>query len=119
MTRPRSLIAISALAACLTQQVAAQSEEDVLRFGLHRARVRLAGRNVLPQPHQEFACTIDPLLRVVADDETSGVVIAPSDFEWLYHPYDGGADVFLPSRERRDLLSLAHHRWLSRYPGGL
>lgn len=62
---------------------------------------------------------LDPLLRVVADDETSGVVIAPSDFEWLYHPYDGGADVFLPSRERRDLLSLAHHRWLSRYPGGL
>lgn len=33
MTRPRSLIAIAAIAACSAQHMMAQSEEDVLRFG--------------------------------------------------------------------------------------
>jgi hypothetical protein len=33
------------------------------------------------------------LLRLVADDGTAGVIVADRDWRWLYHPYDGGADV--------------------------
>jgi hypothetical protein len=62
---------------------------------------------------------LDPLLRVVADDRTWGVVIAPDSLDWLYHPYDGGADVLLPSAARRDELAAAHRDWLSPHPAGL
>lgn len=62
---------------------------------------------------------LDPLLRVVADDRTWGVVIAPESLDWLYHPYDGGADVLLPSAARRDELAAAHREWLSPHPAGL
>lgn len=36
-----------------------------------------------------------------------------------YHPYDGGADLFLGSSERRDVLKKKYNRWLSRHPRGL
>ena len=62
---------------------------------------------------------LDPLLRVVADDRTWGVVIAPDGLDWLYHPYDGGADVLLPSAVCRDKLAAAHRDWLSPHPAGL
>lgn len=63
--------------------------------------------------------SLDPLLRVVADDHTWGVIIALDGLDWLYHPYDGGADVLLPSSGQRDLLSAAHRDWLSSHPLGL
>ncbi len=55
----------------------------------------------------------------VADDQVGDVVIAPYSFEWLYNPYDGGADVFLPSILERDTLSQSHADWLSPYESGL
>ncbi len=30
---------------------------------------------------------VDTLLRAVADDELSNVILAPTDLRWLYHPY--------------------------------
>jgi hypothetical protein len=62
---------------------------------------------------------LDPLLRVVGDDRTWGVVLAPESLEWLYHPYDGGADVLLPTAGRRDELAAAHRDWLSSHASGL
>lgn len=62
---------------------------------------------------------LEPLLRLVADDRTRGVVIAPTDLAWLYHPYDGGADVLLPTREGRDALRDRHRGWVSAHPLGL
>lgn len=62
---------------------------------------------------------LDLLLRAVADDELSNVMIAPPNLEWLYHPYDGGADVILPTREQRDALKLTYGGWLSHHPAGL
>jgi hypothetical protein len=46
------------------------------------------------------AGALDALLRLVADDVTADV---PADLTWLYHPYDGGADVFAPPEQRRRL----------------
>lgn len=63
--------------------------------------------------------TLDTLLRAVADDELANVILAPLDLRWLYHPYDGGADVVLASREQRDGLEARHREWLSIHPSGL
>jgi hypothetical protein len=62
---------------------------------------------------------LDDLLRAVADDELGNVIIGPSDLRWLYHPYDGGADVILPSTADRDRLRDRHRDWLSSQPSGL
>jgi hypothetical protein len=63
--------------------------------------------------------TIDILLRAVADDEINGVLLGPPDLGWLYHPYDGGADVILSTRAERDELKARHHTWLSDHPASL
>jgi hypothetical protein len=63
--------------------------------------------------------TLDPLLRGVADDEISYVIIAPLDLRWLYHPYDGGADIIAPTAHDRDALKDRHADWLSAHPAGL
>ena len=62
---------------------------------------------------------LDALLTLVADDRTADVIVAPDDFEWLYHPYDGGADVIAPDPTTRDALRDRHSEWLSPYPHGL
>ncbi|TQS31246.1 hypothetical protein FLW16_00640 [Microbispora sp. KK1-11] len=41
------------------------------------------------------------------------------DLRWLYHPYDGGADVIAPTRTERDALKERHRDWLSAHPLGL
>jgi hypothetical protein len=63
--------------------------------------------------------TLDPLLRGVADGEIFDVIIAPMDLRWLYHPYDGGADVIAPTAHDRDVLKNRHADWLSTHPAGL
>lgn len=62
---------------------------------------------------------LNPLLRQVADDVIANVVLADTDLRWLYHPYDGGMDVILPSTADRDALRDRHREWLSAHPGGL
>jgi hypothetical protein len=62
---------------------------------------------------------LDDLLRLVADDRTADVIIAGTDLAWLYHPYDGGADVIAASAAQRDRLKAAHRTWLSSHPRGL
>lgn len=59
------------------------------------------------------------LLRLVMVDRAEGVVIAPAGAQWLYHPYDGGADVIAPSTEVREILRERHADWLSAHPSGL
>jgi hypothetical protein len=44
------------------------------------------------------------LLRLVADYATGGVIITTAKMGWLYHPYDGGADVVAASPGHRDEL---------------
>lgn len=64
--------------------------------------------------------SLDELLRYVADDLASGITIAEADLRWLYHPYDGGADVILPATADRDDLTYRHRDWLpQQQPSGL
>lgn len=62
---------------------------------------------------------LDLLLRLVADWVTSGVILSEPAWSWIYHPYDGGADVFAADRAQRDLLAERHADWLSARPDGL
>ncbi|GAA4484971.1 hypothetical protein GCM10023191_008850 [Actinoallomurus oryzae] len=63
--------------------------------------------------------TLNPFLRAVADDRIAYAIIAPPDLRWLYHPYDGGADVIAPTAHDRDVLKERHADWLSAHPAGL
>jgi hypothetical protein len=62
---------------------------------------------------------LDELLHLAAEEQVIGVIIAPLDLGWLYHPYAGGADVILPSVADRDALAAKHAEWLSPHPSGL
>ena len=62
---------------------------------------------------------LDELLRYVAGDQTSEVVIADVALRWLFHPYDGGMDVIAPSVQQRDHLAARFCTWLSDRPDGL
>lgn len=62
---------------------------------------------------------LDPLLRLVADDQAGGVILMPRDLSWLYHPYDGGVDVIARSTVERDALASRFVGWLSDHPLGL
>ncbi len=77
-----------------------------------------AGRNYFWAASGLARKEFDALLIAVADDECRVVIGAP-DLTWLYCPYDGGADVLLPSAVERDALRERHADWLSAYPGGL
>jgi len=65
------------------------------------------------------AAGLDGLLRLVAVDQTTGVIITEPGLRWLYHPYDGGADVICSDADQRDDLRGAHPAWLSPNPSGL
>lgn len=62
---------------------------------------------------------LDRLLRLVATDKASGVIVTTPTLRWLYHPYDGGADVIVSSLEERQDLVARHPGWLPKdgYPG--
>ena len=68
---------------------------------------------------QPVPARLTELLREVADGRRAGVIIADRRLEWLYHPYDGGADVYARNEAERDALRVAHSDWLSRHPLGL
>ena len=63
--------------------------------------------------------TLAGLLARIAVDDADPVIVAAPDAEWLYHPYDGGADVITPSTRARDRLRQAYSGWLSPLPSGL
>ncbi|WP_134663143.1 MULTISPECIES: hypothetical protein [unclassified Amycolatopsis] len=61
---------------------------------------------------------VDRLLRTVADDGTANVMIASLSFDRVHHPYDGGADILLPTTGERDELKRRHADWLSAHSSG-
>ncbi|MET7369337.1 hypothetical protein ABZS61_26450 [Streptomyces sp. NPDC005566] len=70
--------------------------------------------SVRPRTRRELS----PLLRLVADEVIAGVTLAPLDLRWLYHPYDGGGDVYASSASVTGLRA-AHPDWLSTHPSGM
>ncbi|MFF8639011.1 hypothetical protein ACF052_33025 [Streptomyces pilosus] len=65
-----------------------------------------------------YGC-LDELLRDIADDKVAGILITDTQMRRIYHPYDGGADVFLPTAGERDRMRDRHADWLSNHPSGL
>lgn len=63
--------------------------------------------------------SLDRLLRLVADNGTADVLLTTNELNWLYHPYDGGADVIASSVEQRDSIRQEFSDWLSSHPLGL
>lgn len=61
----------------------------------------------------------DPIIRLVADEVASNVMLVSPDCRWLVHPYDGGMDVIAESSVARHRLKLAHSDWLSQKQDGL
>ncbi|WP_445585630.1 DUF3885 domain-containing protein [Streptomyces griseoaurantiacus] len=62
---------------------------------------------------------LDELLRDIADYKVGGVLITDTRLRYIYDPYDGGADVFLPTPGERDRMRDRHADWLSSHPSGL
>ncbi|UZJ29831.1 DUF3885 domain-containing protein [Streptomyces endophytica] len=63
--------------------------------------------------------SLDSILREVAHDALSGVIITDTGLQHIHHPYDGGADIILTTPEERDELRNRHTDWLSQHPTGL
>lgn len=61
----------------------------------------------------------DKIVRLIADEAMADVMIVAPDCRWLLHPYDGGMDVILDSRERRNQLKRLFAGWLSARRDGL
>ena len=61
---------------------------------------------------------LDVLLRAVADNQLVNVLLADRELDWLYHPYDGGADIYARNAAQRDWLRAEHAGWLSKHPSG-
>jgi len=52
------------------------------------------------------------LLRFVADEVVGGVMITVPAATWVHHPYDGGADLILPTTGERDRIAALFADWL-------
>jgi hypothetical protein len=60
----------------------------------------------------------DEALRAAAMDEARFLMVE-LEHGRVYAPYDGGADLFLPTSRERDEHRARHAGWLSRLPSGL
>jgi hypothetical protein len=60
----------------------------------------------------------DAILTLVADNKLANLMIINVADKWVYHPYDGGADVILTSTKERDKLKQKYFMWLSNHPSG-
>jgi len=83
----------------------AQHEEEFY-WHLHAAEVTLNSQE------------LNSLFRLVANDEVGNIIIVGIAANTVFHPYDGGADVILPSTEQRNELKNKFSMWLSAHPEG-
>jgi hypothetical protein len=74
-----------------------------------------------PQRMAAFAYSegeLDEVLVAVANDEVRLVLVVGIDARCILAPYDGGMDIIVETRERRDELRRRYATWLSRDPSG-
>ena len=83
-----------------------EEDEDAFYWHLHAAEVKLNS--------QELNC----LFRLVANDEVGNIIITGIESKAVFHPYDGGADVILPTTEKRNEIKSKFSMWLSLHPEG-
>ena len=70
-----------------------------------------------PKPWQPR--TLDPLLRPIADNSIANCLLVSHESHWIYHPYDGGADIIVQCQSHRDQLQQKFSGWLSSHPDGV
>lgn len=63
--------------------------------------------------------SVDALLKQVAEDEVVDVLFVGVNQNCVYHPYDGGADIFMKDDSKRNLLKDKYSSWFSQHPSGL
>ncbi|MFL9458957.1 hypothetical protein AB0758_49290 [Tolypothrix bouteillei VB521301_2] len=61
----------------------------------------------------------DNLIKAVADYNAPFILFASLLTGEVYHPYDGGADLFVSSNKRQSELKQQYTQWLSKSPSGL
>jgi len=84
-----------------------QDDDDEVIGQVHATRVRWGDKR--------FAS----LLRAIANDREDGWLWMSNDTGAIFAPYDGGADLFLPSSQHVDKLRTRWPDWLSISPSGL
>jgi hypothetical protein len=62
---------------------------------------------------------LDELFRAVADEREAGVLLASHDAEFVFAPYDGGIDLFVPTPLEREEWKERFSHWLSPHAAGL
>ncbi len=72
--------------------------------------------HVFVQPRKWTSGVLDNVLSKVADDKIGNVFIFSLTDTWLYHAYDGGADIIFPNSEARNKFQIDHVDWLSAHP---
>lgn len=63
--------------------------------------------------------SLDGVIRAIADDQMTNAMILDPASSWLLHPYDGGMDAILSSRDERDRLSTKFALWRSQQSNAL
>lgn len=63
--------------------------------------------------------SFDGLICAIADDREAHITFVSVETGEAYHPYDGGADLFVSTQTRRDELKNKYQSWLSEHPLGL
>jgi hypothetical protein len=63
--------------------------------------------------------SLDAVLRKVVDDELYGVILFCPSKKFLYHPYDGGADLIFETFVKRDAALIRYAGWFSPRADGL
>ncbi|MDB5341285.1 MAG: hypothetical protein JWN70_6904 [Planctomycetaceae bacterium] len=62
---------------------------------------------------------LNPVIRLVADDRLSNVMVLDTSSNWLLHPYDGGLDIICDSSQIRDVLANKYQHWRPSRSDGL
>jgi hypothetical protein len=83
-----------------------EEDEDEFYWHLHTSAVTLGSQE------------LNKLFRLVANDEIGNIIIVGIASNTIFHPYDGGSDVILPSTEKRNELKNKFSMWLSSHPEG-
>ena len=62
--------------------------------------------------------SLDRIFKQVANDELRNIMVINPTLGWVFHPYDGGADVILQNESKMQQLKNKFKGWLSAYASG-
>lgn len=65
-----------------------------------------------------FLGSIDKLFRLVVDEKTTNFMVINPSSGWVFHPYDGGADIILKNEHEMGRLKNKFSNWLSKEVSG-